>query len=146
MSIRVSAKTKFSQVKAFLTGDTGKQQQVSELWKEQGSEETMNFMRGIVPVKRGFLRDSITRKITLNGFVVYPAASYGKFVDQGTKPHDIFPKNARVLHWFGPGGENIFATHSHHPGTKGKFFVKQTRDAMKTVLKQLYLMIWREQN
>jgi hypothetical protein len=146
MSVRVFAQTKYSEVEGFLQGDLSKQQLVSELWKDQGSEETMNFMRGIVPIKKGLLRNGITRNITPQGFTVGPTASYGKAVDQGTRAHDIFPSKAHVLHWFGPDGKSIFATHVRHPGTKGRFFIKQTKETMKTVLKQLYLTIWREHN
>ena len=118
---------------------------VERLWQEQGSEVTIGFMQGIVPIKTGFLRDSVTKEFTANGFSVFPTAPYAKFVDQPTRPHRIFPSNARVLRWF-DGGQPIFSAFVQHPGTKGSFFVKRTKEGVKQVLKELYVWIWRENN
>ena len=141
-TIRVIAQ--YSQVHAFLKEEPERQAQVLSLWKEQGGEETKGFMRGLVPVKTGFLRESITRRTTPKGFLVYATMPYAKFVDQGTAPHAIFPRDASVLRWFGPLGNPIFAKNVFHPGTKGQHFVQRTKEAMQQVLKQLYLAIWRE--
>ena len=43
--------------------------------------------------------------------------SYGIFVRGGTRPHDIFVRDAKALHFF-MGGKEVFATHVHHPGNK----------------------------
>ena len=142
-SVRVIAH--YDRAHAFLKGEPERQAQVLNLWKQQGSEETMGFMRGIVPVKTGFLRESITRRTTPKRFLVYATAPYAKYVDQGTEPHVIFPRGASVLRWFGPLGAPIFAKYVFHPGTAGHHFVQRTKDAMRQVLKQLYLAIWREQ-
>ena len=142
-SVRVTAH--YDRVYAFLKEEPERQAQVLSLWKEQGGEETKGFMRGLVPVKTGFLRESITRRTTPKGFLVYAAAPYAKFVDQGTAPHAIFPIGASVLRWFGPLGAPIFAKNVFHPGTMGHHFVQRTKEAMRQVLKQLYLAIWREE-
>jgi len=117
---------------------------VLEQWKEEGSLETMEYMRGIAPFKTGFLRESITRRTTPKGFTVYPTAPYAKYVDKGTSPHMIFPRNATVLSWTAPAGGQIFARYVHHPGTRGQFFIQRTKEAMRTVLKQLLRFIMRE--
>jgi hypothetical protein len=135
----------YDRVYAFLKEEPERQTQVLNLWKEQGGGETKGFMRGLVPVKTGFLRESITRRTTPKGFLVYATAPYAKFVDQGTAPHAIFPRGASVLRWFGPLGAPIFAKYVFHPGTAGHHFVQRTKEAMRQVLKQLYLAIWREQ-
>lgn len=41
-----------------------------------------------------------------------------KYVDEGTVPHIIRPKNAKMLHWVSAGGEDVFAKEVHHPGNK----------------------------
>ena len=55
-------------------------------------------------------------------------ASYGIFVHNGTKPHEIKAKNRKFLRWV-PGSEFIFATQRvrvakkvKHPGYKGDAF------------------------
>ena len=143
-SIRVIAR--YDRVHSFLKEEPERSAQVLALWKEEGSQETMGFMRGVIPVKTGVLRESITRRLTPKGFQVYATAPYAKFVDQGTKPHLILAKNASVLRWFGPFGNPIFSKFVYHPGTPGRLFVARTKEAMRQVLRQLYLAIWREQN
>ena len=145
MSVKVRVVALYERVFAFLKGEPEREARVLALWKDQGSQETMGFMRGIVPVKTGFLQESVTRIFTPKGFQVYATAPYARFVDQGTRPHVIFAKNASVLRWYGPWGNPIFAKHVFHPGTTGRLFVKHTRDAMKQVLRQMYVSIWREQ-
>jgi hypothetical protein len=133
-------------VTAYLQGAPQRNAEVRRLWKEQGAEETVNFLKGAVPIKTGFLRDSVASEFTENGFRVYPTAPYSRFVDQSTKPHRIFPNKANVLRWYSSSGSPIFAAYANHPGSKGVFFMRKTKDAMHTVLRQLYAMIWREQN
>ena len=135
----------YDRVHAFLKEAPERQATVLGLWREEGSQQTMSFMRGAVPVKTGFLRESIARRITPKGFLVYATAPYAKFVDQGTSPHAIFPREASILRWFGPLSNPIFAKHVFHPGTKGSHSVQRTKEAMRQVLKVLYLAIWREE-
>ena len=44
-------------------------------------------------------------------------AFYGHFVREGTMPHEILPKKARVLR-FVVNGVEVFASRVNHPGTK----------------------------
>ena len=103
-SFGFTVKVQYGRVQAYLKAAPERGLVVGRLWREQGSEVTVGFMQGIVPVKTGFLRDSVVAEFTVNGFSVYPRAPYAKFVDQPTRPHRIFPSNARVLRWFGGGG------------------------------------------
>jgi hypothetical protein len=116
-----------------------KQRKILEEWKEEGSLKTVESMRRHVPIRSGYLRESITRKLTPKGFTVRPTASYAGFVDQGTRPHTIYPANASVLRWFGPFGQAIFSRVVHHPGSTGRFFMDATQQEMGTILKQLLL-------
>jgi hypothetical protein len=143
MAFRISVKAQYSRVQAYLKAAPERGKVVHRLWQEQGSDVTVGFMQGIVPVKTGFLRDSVDAKFTAKGFSVSPSAPYAKFVDQPTKPHRIFPRGARVLRWF-DCGQPIFSAFVQHPGTKGVFFVKRTKEGVEKVLKDLYTMIWRE--
>ncbi|MCJ7559182.1 hypothetical protein MUO79_01010 [Candidatus Bathyarchaeota archaeon] len=117
-----------------------KQAKILEAWKEEGSRATMESMRRHVPFRAGYLRESVTRKLTAKGFTVWPAASYAPFVDQGTRPHTIYPVNAKVLRWYGPYGEAVFSKSVHHPGFAGRFFMSKTKEEMGPVLRQLLLL------
>lgn len=55
--------------------------------------------------------------------------SYSLFVHEGTPPHDIYAKPGGVLA-FQVGGETIFASQVHHPGTKPVPFL---RDALEVI-------------
>lgn len=49
-------------------------------------------------------------------------AKYGKYVHEGTKAHDIKPKNKKSL-YFVVGGKKVFSKKIHHPGTKEDQFL-----------------------
>ena len=88
------------------------------------------------PVVTGKLRRSIFQEVTLNeaqalGRVfVSPDTPYAKFVEFGTKPHDIYPSKASALR-FMVGGEEVFAKHVRHPGTKAQLYVHGPFEEMK---------------
>jgi len=143
MPLKISVNLQYARVQAYLKVAPERGKLVHRLWQEQGSDVTVGFMQGIVLVKTGFLRDSVTAEFTANGFNVFPSAPYAKFVDQPTKSQRIFPSSARVLRWF-DGGQPIFSAFVQHPGPKGSFFVKRTKEGVEKVLKDLYTIIWRE--
>lgn len=72
----------------------------------------------------GNLRQSINyvKDPSTGGFVVWVNSQYGVYVDQGTKPHVILPKNKPFLAWKGSDGKWIFARRVNHPGTKPTYF------------------------
>ena len=88
------------------------------------------------PVVTGKLRRSIFQDIAVNkaqalGRVyVDTTTPYAKFVEFGTKPHDIYPTKAQALR-FMVGGEPVFAKVVHHPGTKAQFYVHGPFEEMK---------------
>jgi hypothetical protein len=47
---------------------------------------------------------------------------YAAMVNDGTKPHVIRPKNAKVLR-FNVGGQVVFARVVNHPGTRARPFL-----------------------
>jgi hypothetical protein len=47
---------------------------------------------------------------------------YAKFVIEGTRPHDIYPRDKKALFW--PGARHP-VTHVHHPGTKPNPFLEE---------------------
>lgn len=78
----------------------------------------------VLKVRSGRLLASIFSEMVENRNAIYgrvgsrgvPYAAIHEYGGQ-TKPHDIYPKNVRALH-FMVGGASVFAAHVHHPGSK----------------------------
>lgn len=113
---------------------------------QQGAREVHKFKPNT-----GELARSVSYRVNkYNDGVVYLSekiAPYGKFVHEGTKPHDIFPNKHKMLRFatspntalFGGGrfwrfheGGFTYAFGVHHPGTKADRF--------------LYKSAWRNQD
>ena len=58
---------------------------------------------------------------------------YGLFVDQGTKPHIIKPKNKKALHWGGKDGPVVKSV--KHPGTQPNPFIRNSLDRLPKLIK-----------
>lgn len=72
--------------------------------------------------KTGALKASITRSGNAqSGYNISVGASYGIYVDLGTKPHTIVPKNGSFLA-FQSGGGWVFTKRVNHPGTRATHF------------------------
>lgn len=86
------------------------------------------------PRRTGCLQDSIVKRAeTFGGELAMriqsdttscspSRTSYSLFVHEGTAAHDIYAKAGGVLA-FQVGGQTVFATHVHHPGTKPNHFL-----------------------
>ena len=84
-------------------------------------------LRSKMPVKTGWLVNSITKQQRgrAEGVKVTVIAPYAMYVDQGTRPHMIFPRYAKALK-FEVAGQTIFAKYVNHPGTTGYHFIEKT--------------------
>lgn len=135
-----------SQIREYLMREKTRESEALRLFQDEGSRLTVEEMRGIVPLKTGFLRESITSSTTPSGFTVYPTAKYAEFVDKGTGPHTIFPSGARALRFETPWGGEVFAKRVQHPGTRPTFFIQRTADAvvgklveqLRSILERVY--------
>lgn len=99
--------------------------------------EAVAEAKRLVPRKTGFLGRSIKRGALVPPVyaIVQATAPYAGYVELGTKPHIIQPRNAKVLAWpASQGGRRLsgsarsgaamrFARHVHHPGTKPQPFL-----------------------
>jgi hypothetical protein len=124
-------------LREWLSREDARGEDVKRLFCEEGSILTMQEMRATVPVRTGFLRESITRQVYSDGFSVFPTAKYAGYVDQGSGPHTIFPVVSRVLRFTMPSGAVIFAKHVHHPGFPGRFFIQRTAESVRAKLVEL---------
>lgn len=101
----------------------------------------------------GRLRDSIRyeRPITSAdslSMMFNAYTPYAKYVLEGTKEHDIFPKAARYL-YFQKNGANVFVgpggsgRHVHHPGTRANPFNRRAMDRVRPEVQRLFSTIIR---
>jgi len=79
------------------------------------------------PVDTGTLKNHATSMSpTSDGYVITfdgKIAPYVEYLEEGTRPHLILPKNGKYL-VFKKNGKLIFTTEVHHPGsTKRKGFI-----------------------
>lgn len=88
----------------------------------------VNRAKILAPVDTGRLRAAIgpprySRTWTFRPQVTIDVnVDYAGFVNDGTRPHVIRPKNAQVLR-FVVGGQVVFARVVHHPGTRAQPFM-----------------------
>lgn len=87
--------------------------------------------------RTGNLRRSIDRRVfSAAKGVVFVGEKYGKYVEFGTRPHIIRPKNAKMLA-FRVGGQLVFARQVNHPGSKPYPYMKPAFEENKNkVLKE----------
>lgn len=107
---------------------------------EQIAERMLDSGRTFCPSRTGRGRGSLRMdgggfRRELFGF------KYLRYTLADTPAHEIYPRNAKALHFFwsafgtgesrghvGPGG-GVFFKHVHHPGTKGTHWTLKAREA-----------------
>jgi HK97 gp10 family phage protein len=85
-------------------------------------------MEARVPVRTGRLRQSIEVKVFTDRVVIGPDTEYAAYVEFGTKPHVIRPRNKKALSFY-VGGQRIVVTKVNHPGTKAQPYVRPAFEA-----------------
>jgi HK97 gp10 family phage protein len=104
----------------------------AEITTNQVMVESANFlvteMEIRVPVDTGELRESIGVQVQPGRVVVGPTAAHATYVEYGTKPHIIEPKNKKALA-FKVNGKTVIVKRVQHPGTKAQPFVRPAFDA-----------------
>jgi hypothetical protein len=89
------------------------------------------------PVDTGNLKNSIRHRINSDDITI-TMAEHALYVELGTPPHIIRPKNAKALHWKS-AGKDVFAKRVNHPGTRPNPFIRTTlmKDLPKIVEKNI---------
>jgi hypothetical protein len=75
-----------------------------------------------VPWRTGFLAQTFRAQLTTGVLRWFPTASYAPYVEFGTKPHTILPRDAKALYW--PGAEHP-VKRVNHPGTRANQFMER---------------------
>lgn len=98
--------------------------EAARIWGAEAAPLGQRMLRSRAPFRTGQLRGDIRyRQEASPGarmIVYYATVPQARFVIQGTRPHQIVPRNAKALRWLGPGGLGgaRFARRVNHPGTK----------------------------
>ena len=95
------------------------------------------------PVKTGYLASTIYKQVSDGEGVIGIGASYGKFVVEGTAPHEIRAANGGVLS-FMVAGKRIFTTIVHHPGTKPNPFMQNALEEAHSKVDVTFAELWLE--
>jgi len=103
----------------------------------------VNNLKKRCPVDNGELRSSINSQTSGNEIQI-TMLDYGKYVEFGTPPHIIRPKNRKALKFeinrkkrLEEGGKpnEVFAKEVRHPGTRPQPFIRPTfRDDLPEIL------------
>lgn len=89
-----------------------------------------NVLVRLSPVDTGHLRNSITYRKVQYGYEI-SMPYYSLYLEYGTPPHIIRPKDKKALSWTegkGGGGQRYFAKVVHHPGTRPQPFIRPAFD------------------
>jgi len=143
MAVKPIIRVDDTKLQSWLRDQDIRSEESLRFFQDEGSQLVMTEMRQQAPIKRGFLRESITTYMTGDGFTVYPAAPYAVAVEKGVGPRTIFPVRARVLRFETEAGAVIFARYVKHPGFPGRFFVRATAEAVRQQLRDLVESILR---
>jgi hypothetical protein len=78
--------------------------------------------------------------------ISYTLPEYAKFVEFGTRPHIILPKNKTSLKFKVAGGQEILTKRVEHPGTRPNPFIRDTfnRKAEDNIKKSIKILMERE--
>ena len=94
------------------------------------------WIEDATPKKRGIVADN-WEVVEVNDGIAIRNEEYGdvvKFLEFGTKPHIIKPKDKSVLN-FQIGGKEIFAKFVRHPGIQARKFITQVMDNKSNEIK-----------
>ena len=89
----------------------------------QVSNHILAEMESRVPVKTGQLRTSLAVRVEADKVIIGPNTPYAGYVEFGTKPHVIKPKNPDGVLVFKVGGTTVYARKVNHPGTQAQPYV-----------------------
>lgn len=84
-----------------------------------------NTTASTVPFRTGLLVQTFKRDVQNLVARWFPTRFYAPFVEFGTRPHVILPKNKKALYW--PGAAHPVRK-VNHPGSKPNRFMERIRD------------------
>lgn len=118
----------------------------SKAWADEMGPIVAAEIRAEAPVGTGTgsgrLRDSITfRRASGFSSIAMEFGSnvpYAAYVEDGTAPHIIEPRNASRLRFTSRGGDLVFAARVNHPGTKPNPFARNAMERLSPLIAQSF--------
>lgn len=100
---------------------------------QEGMRSLVGYLRQEAPKRTGeFARKIGFRTMVENGILVgqtYAAAPLNEWIQKGTRPHVIRPKNTQALRFFWPAaGGVVFFKQVNHPGTAANPYHERAYD------------------
>jgi HK97 gp10 family phage protein len=95
------------------------------------------------PIKTGYLASTIYKQVSGGEGTVGIGASYGKFVVEGTAPHEIQAPIGGVLSFL-VAEKRVFTPIVHHPGTKPNPFMQKAVDEARSKVDETFAELWLE--
>jgi hypothetical protein len=108
------------------------------------AEYAYTLMSAKAPVRSGRLLGSVRKDVRGLEATIGPTVPYGIYVEYGTAPHEIRPVYASVLRFETESGI-VFTPIVHHPGTRAQPFIRETAEATRQKLPELWNEIAREE-
>lgn len=108
-----------------------------ELVVKKTAERAEELLRERAPRKTGRMAESVGSTVLGRAAIVGLRASYARFLEFGTRPHEIRPRRARALR-FSIGGRMIFARRVLHPGIRPRRFVQAAAEELQEELGSIF--------
>ena len=96
------------------------------------------------PWKSGRLAQSIVKSVEPGRAEISATAPYAAYVENGTRPHEIRPVNARALRFQVGAGDVVFTQLVRHPGTRANPFMQRAHEATRGKVAEVFSDVWRE--
>jgi HK97 gp10 family phage protein len=120
--------------------------QASREWANEMGPIVEAELRAEAPVGKGTgsgrLRDSIKfrRASGLSSIALEFGSDvpYASYVENGTAPHVILPRNARRLRFVARGGDLVYSAMVNHPGTKPNPFARNAMMRLSPLIAQSF--------
>ena len=112
-------------------------QLIQEKMLESVNENIVSVARSLAPKRTGALQDSIGAEAGDDpmSVILYASRSYAGYLESGTVPHRIEPRDAKALA-FQINGKTVFAKSVQHPGIPSHPFLRPAIEVGKAKVAQ----------
>ena len=107
----------------------------------RAADEVRRELLARLPRRTGRLAESLRVEERGDAVIVGLTASYARFLELGTRPHEIEARRARALA-FERQGRLVFARRVLHPGIRPRFMAREAARALASSLPRLAREAW----